>query len=222
MRGWLGGTTIAAVLAAAAVLAVVAVLAAVTGRAERFELDACADVCTGCDSCAPAPAPALAPAARRGYAGYAGLPPPATHDVRHCSSAFQGDPSADGACFALVHHHCVKGLQDDAKVPALVRGFKTAALNQLYSAAQGWSHTSGGRTKRVFNHVPKRWTSVCAARPETAGVGQCAHVTPYEWRMSAFGHNDASRQGQCGAGLYVKSKFRGSKITSQMAKDTMA
>jgi hypothetical protein len=220
-----GPAVLAVALAAAALALALLAMARRWQAREGLELDACADVCDGCDQCAAPPVPD--PQTSRGYAGpprqgYAGLPAPSANDAQYCGSSFRGDPAGDGACFALVHHHCVDGLQDDARVPGVVRGFKQAALSQLYSAAQGWTHTSGGRTKRVFNNVPRRWTSVCAARPQTAGSGRCAHVTPYEWRMSAFGHNDASRQGECGAGLFVKSKFRGSKITAQLAKDRRA
>lgn len=200
--------TLAALAAVLAPLALVAWLA-LRRRHERLANDPCAEVCQGCDGC-DAPGAGTLP-------GFSGLPRGSGNDDE-CSTNFPGDPQNDGRCFALVHHHCAAGLQGEDKIPKLIRGYKGSALQQAFDAARGWTHNSGSGTKVVYNHTPARWTSVCAARPLLAGKGACSHVTPYEWRMWTYGHNDASRKSECGPGLYMKYKFRGSKYAGKMSK----
>lgn len=179
--------------------------------------DPCASVCQGCTSCSNTPGqPPIDPQGI--MPGFVGLPPASANDTKYCNAKFPGDPKNEGSCFALVNHNCVAGLQGDDKVPALLRGYQASALQQVYSAGQGMTHKSGGKTKAVYNQVPARWTAVCAARPKMVGKGKCKHVTPYEWRMHTFGHNDTSRKGQCD-GLFIKAKFRGGSYVGKIAKE---
>ncbi len=142
--------------------------------------------------------------------GYQGLPQPSANDKGQCSI------NGDGTCFALVQHTCINGMKDDSKVPAMIKGFKQGAFNQLFNAYKGrtWKDAAGTRnaTKPVFNNAPQKWMSVCAARPKIAGKGQCAHVKPYEWRMWVTQHNDVRRSSECARATQVRATFRGSTL----------
>jgi hypothetical protein len=126
------------------------------------------------------------------------------------------DPNDDGSCFALAYHHCVPGRDDPNGVPAHIRGAKRSALDQVYGVQRGCTHKDAkGRTYPCFQRAPQDWTSVCVARPETAGRGKCAKVTRDEWRAWVQA-DDPSRTSDCQfPTLYVKSHFRGDKIMSQ-------
>ncbi len=139
------------------------------------------------------------------------LPPPSDLDKAWCKT-WMSDPNDTGECFALVYHHCVDGMKDQARIPAAIAKYKDSALKQIY-ATQKNCEESGN--KCFPDGPPKDWTSLCVARPELAGKDKCKKVTPDEWRVWVQGA-DPRRDSECEfPTVYVKSHFRSGSIQDQ-------
>ena len=104
-----------------------------------------------------------------------------------------------GKCFALLYNHCTTGYKDQGAIPADIRAKKSSILSQMYDIQ-----------KENFDGMPREWTTVCVARPDKAGKGQCSYVTPGEFRVWAKGRQPAGTP-DCvsGGALYIKAHFNG-------------
>lgn len=143
--------------------------------------------------------------------------PPASQNDKNWCKTWMSDSTDDGSCFALMYHHCVDGYGDQGRIPAAIRGVKASALKQVYDVQKGCTHDNNGTVPKYkcFSRPPGEWTSLCVARPDTAGKGKCKKVASDEWRVWVKGE-DPSRKEECQfSSLYLKSHFRGDKIQSQ-------
>lgn len=210
---------LAAALAVALLAAAVVAAAPATGPLEPFEalsLKQCRSRCSKCTKCRDSQGEVNGQGSQGdggggggGGGSGGGLPAPSAVDAR-CRT-YMGDSEDDGTCLALVYHHCPEnGRTDESAIPSWIRDAKSGAMQQIYDINRDCTAVDTGR--RCFSRPPATWSSVCVARPETAGRGKCRKVRADEWRVFVQGE-DPSRTSDCmrESSLYIKTHFNGTR-----------